>query len=151
MLRQDETDKPLIAIWIPEAMEWSMLGSNTEEGGGVSGHSPPPPPPPLLHFLSPPKDWNKTTSDPNSYKQFIYTYNLMKHCKDGEDILLDILHGMLSEMYSYFWIWTNKTHRYINLSFSSNPGNKLGKIGEKGRCCILMRRRLTHTFLSHWI
>lgn len=35
MLRQDETDKPLIAIWIPEAMEWSMLGSNTEEEGGV--------------------------------------------------------------------------------------------------------------------
>lgn len=34
MLRQDETDKPLIAIWIPEAMEWSMLGSNTEEEGG---------------------------------------------------------------------------------------------------------------------
>lgn len=40
MLRQDETDKPLIAIWIPEAMEWSMLGSNTEEEEeGVSGHS----------------------------------------------------------------------------------------------------------------
>ncbi len=35
MLRQDETDKPLIAIWIPEAMEWSMLGSNTEEEGDV--------------------------------------------------------------------------------------------------------------------
>lgn len=31
MLHQDETDKPLIAIWIPEAMEWSKLGSNTEE------------------------------------------------------------------------------------------------------------------------
>lgn len=31
MLHQDETDKPLIAIWIPEAMEWSMLGSNTGE------------------------------------------------------------------------------------------------------------------------
>lgn len=31
MPHQDETDKPLIAIWIPEAMEWSKLGSNTEE------------------------------------------------------------------------------------------------------------------------
>lgn len=31
MLHQDETDKPLIAIWIPEAMECSKLGSNTEE------------------------------------------------------------------------------------------------------------------------
>lgn len=39
MLRQDETDKPLIAIWIPEAMEWSMLGSNTEEEEGVWTHT----------------------------------------------------------------------------------------------------------------
>lgn len=40
MLHQDETDKPLIAIWIPEAMEWSMLGLNTDgvEAVGVSGH-----------------------------------------------------------------------------------------------------------------
>lgn len=37
MLHQDETDKPLIAIWIPEAMEWSMLGSNREEEGGGGG------------------------------------------------------------------------------------------------------------------
>lgn len=43
MLRQDETDKPLIAIWIPEAMEWSMLGSNTEEEGGGRLDTAPPP------------------------------------------------------------------------------------------------------------
>lgn len=63
MLRQDETDKPLIAIWIPEAMEWSMLGSNTEEEGGrrvgvwTQHHRLPPPtqPPPPTHIPSPPK------------------------------------------------------------------------------------------------
>lgn len=34
MLRQDETDKPLIAIWIPEALEWNMLGQKTEQEWG---------------------------------------------------------------------------------------------------------------------
>lgn len=56
MLRQDETDKPLIAIWIPEAMEWSMLVSNTEEEGGCLDTAPPP------HILLATEDWNKTTS-----------------------------------------------------------------------------------------
>lgn len=58
MLRQDETDKPLIAIWIPEATEWSMLVSNTEEeeGWGGSGRRA------STHILLHTEDWKKTTS-----------------------------------------------------------------------------------------
>lgn len=67
MPHQDETDKPLIAIWIPEAMEWSMLGSNTEEEEGVWSHT---------YIISPPKDWKK---NPKLRTVYLYTqYTLLK-------------------------------------------------------------------------
>lgn len=84
MLGQDETDKPLIAIWIPEAMEWSMLGSNTKEGGIWTKQLPP------LALAS--KRLKQNNWYPNPHKQLIYTYNRieLKHWEDWENKLYSI-------------------------------------------------------------